>query len=148
MSDNAAIQNLLKQSDLKPLIEQAFKIKQANQVLQIILPQAFQGMAQVTSVKSGTLIVDVPNASIHTRLRFDIPALLSQLRQHKGLEGIASIKLRVQAVRCEPVVEEKALEVRTISVEASEQLKAAAETLEDDALKAALLSLARHVKAE
>lgn len=142
MIHNPALEQLLHQGELKPLIEQALKIHQVNLALQPLLPEAFAGKVQVASIKSGTVLLDLPNASMLTVLQYQGPELLSQLRQIPGLAGLASLKLRVAPPVVEPVVEEKPVEVKRISPEASALLLGVAEKLEDDGLRAALMSLA------
>jgi hypothetical protein len=142
MMNNPALEQLLHQGELKPLIEQALKIHQVNIALQPLLPEAFVDKVQVASIKSGTVLLDLPNASMVTILQYQVPELLSQLRQISGLAGLASIKLRIAPPKVEPVVETKTVEVKRISPEASALLQGVAEKLEDDGLRAALLSLA------
>jgi hypothetical protein len=146
MSDNPALQRLLHQGELKPLIEQALKIHQVNQALQPLLPVAFQGTVQVASLKSGSVVLDVPNASMLTILRYQGPELLSQLRQVKGLSGLASLKFRIAPPQATPVVEPEIIETKHISPETAALLRATADKLEDEGLKAALLSLASRVE--
>jgi hypothetical protein len=142
MMNNPALEQLLNQGELKPLIEQALKIHQINLAVQPLLPEVFRGKVQVGSIKSGSVILDLPNASMLTVLQYQGPELLSQLRQIPGLSGLASIKFRIAPPVVEAAVEEKVVEVKRISAEASALLSSVAEKLEDEGLKAALLSLA------
>jgi hypothetical protein len=145
MNHNPALEQLLHQGELKPLIEQALKIQQINRALQPFLPEAFQGKVQVSTIKSGSVVLDLPNASMLTVLQYQGPELLSKLRQIPGLAGLASVKFRVTPPKAEIIVEEALVEPKRISVETAELLRSMAEKLEDEGLKTALLSLASRV---
>lgn len=142
MAHNPALESLLKQGELKPLIEQALKINQVNLALQPLLPEAFRGEVQVASIKSGSIVLNVPNASMLTLLRYQGPELLSQLRQVPGLAGLASVKFRVEPPHSAPEPIAQPTEIKRISPETAALLRETAERLTDDGLKAALLHLA------
>lgn len=95
MTHNPTLEQLLHQGELKPLIEQALKIHQVNKAIQPLLPEAFRGEVQVATVKSGSVVLDVPNASMLTILKYQGSELLSQLRQIPGLAGLASVKFQI-----------------------------------------------------
>ena len=145
MATNASLDRLLHQGELKPLIEQALKIHQINLALQPLLPEAFRGEVQVASLKSGSVVLDVPNASMLTVLKYQGPELLSQLRQIPGLAGLASVKFRITPVHVERAVQAQIPDIKRISSETAQLLRDTAEKLEDEGLKAALLSLASRV---
>lgn len=147
MAQNPALEKLLQQGELKPLIEQALKIQQVNQALQPLLPEAFRGEVQVATIKSGSVLLDVPNAAMLTLLRYQGPELLSQLRQVPGLGGLASVKFRVAPRHCEEEYprNENANEFKRISTKTATLLRETAEKLSDDDLKAALLHLATKI---
>jgi hypothetical protein len=145
MNHNPSLEQLLHQGELKPLIEQALKIHQVNLALQPLLPEVFAGKVQVSTIKSGSVVLDLPNASMLTVLQYQGPELLSKLRQIPGLAGLASIKFRVAPPKAEKVVGEAVVEVKKISTEAAALLRSTAEKLEDEGLKTALLSLASRV---
>lgn len=145
MTHNPSLEHLLNQGELKPLIEQALKIHQVNQALQPLLPEAVRGQVQVATLKSGSVLLDVPNASMLTVLRYQAPELLSKLRQIKGLAGLASVKFRIAPPHVERTTQEQPTEFKRISPQTAALLQATAEKLEDEGLKAALLSLAQKV---
>jgi len=145
MSVNPALEHLLHQGELKPLIEQAVKIHQVNLALQPLLPEAFRGNVQVATIKSGSVVLDVPNASMLTILKYQGPEILSLLRQVKGLAGLASVKFRIAPAIPDPVVTPQVAEIKRISPETATLLRATADKLEDEGLKAALLRLASHL---
>lgn len=147
-SNNPALAHLLQQGELKPLIEHALKIHQLNQAIGPLLPEGFAGNVQVATIKSGSVVLDVPNASMLTVLKYQGPELLSKLRQLPGLAGLASIKFRVapplspDSHNTSPSHLDAEEPIKRISPETSALLRATADKLEDEGLKAALLSLA------
>lgn len=145
MIQNPALEHLLHQGELKPLIEQALKIHQVNLALQPLLPEAFRGKVQVATIKSGSVVLDVPNASMLTVLRYQGSDILSQLRQLPGLAGLASVKFRIAPPTVERKIEAPAPETKRISEETAALLRSTADKLEDENLKAALLSLAGRI---
>lgn len=140
-----SINHLLNQGELKPLIEQALKIHQVNQALQPLLPEGFAGQVQVATIKSGSVVLEVPNASMLTILKYQAPELLSKLRQVKGLSGLASVKFRIQPPLAQSSPVQQPSEIKKISPETAALLRQTAEKLEDEGLKAALLRLATHL---
>jgi hypothetical protein len=149
-SNNPALEHLLRQGELKPLIEHALKIHQLNQAIALLLPEGFAGNVQVATIKSGSVILEVLNASMLTVLKYQGPELLSKLRQLPGLAGLASVKFRVGTRHAAPLQTQDVASghaspadpYKRISPETSALLRSMADKIEDDGLKAALLSLA------
>ena len=97
---------------------------------------------QVGNIRDGVLIIYIDSTAWATRLRYQTPALLQQLQQRKGLEGLHQIELRVLPAEKKELIEQPA----KLSQEASSCLSACAESLEDENLSNALRRLAAHHK--
>jgi hypothetical protein len=97
---------------------------------------------QVGNLRDGILILYADTTAWASRLRYQGPALLKQLQQRKGLESLQQVEIRVMP-REEKVSKEHKAE---LSEEASSCLSACADSIEDDALRNALQSLAAHHK--
>ncbi len=80
---------------LGALLPTASRLAQLQTVCEILQPQAFAA-CRVVNVSNGQLQVAVPNAALATRLRQQLPRLLSGLRD-KGWP-VEEIRLKVQVM--------------------------------------------------
>ncbi len=90
--DEQPIKSWLHAGELGNLIQQLEYIQALDAAIQPLLPEAFQAVCRVKSVSQGCVILSVPNASILTLLRYEIPNILAELRKERRWAGIASIK--------------------------------------------------------
>ncbi len=95
---------------------------------------------RVGNVRDGVLILYTDSTAWATRLRYQTPALLQQLKQRRGLEGLQQIELRVLPKEKKEVSYQQA----KLSQEASSCLTSCAESVEDEGLSGALRRLAAH----
>jgi hypothetical protein len=145
------IKQLLGMGELRPLVETALKLQNANLALQSVLQEPFKGEVTVGQLEQGCITLDVPNASMLTILRYQTSDILRQLRQIQGLAGIASIKCRVKppisplssstGERFATQNDASSLGPEPLSAEAKKTLKSTAERITDPALQAILLKL-------
>lgn len=139
---------LLRQGEFGNLLAELQKIKDLNKAIMPLLPEPFRD-CQVSRIQQGTVTLDVPNGSMATMLRYELPNILSALRKDKAWMGLASIKTRVAP----PVADcasqspsDQTPEPREkISDNTREHLQDMANSFEDDDLRAALLALASHL---
>lgn len=81
--------------ELGPLFRQLEQIEALNAALLPLIPENFRAGCRVQNVVQGCVILGVQNASMITLLRYEIPNILSQLRQIPRWAGLASIKCKI-----------------------------------------------------
>ena len=98
---------------------------------------------RVANVRDGILVLQVDTPAWAGRLRQQAPKLLAQLRGTEELAPIEQIRVTVRPV------EHRSAPVRPmaqLSAKSAAEIEAAAETINDRAIRAALKRLAKHCK--
>lgn len=117
-------------------------LKRLNHLIQNLLDDDLKIHCQVGNIRDGLLILYTDSTAWASRLRYQGPALLKQLQQHKGLASLQQIEIRVQ-----PREEKESITRKVkLSGEASSCLQSCAEGITDSGLKQALERLAAHHK--
>lgn len=119
-------------------------LQRLNQLLSRVLDTESRLHCRIGNVRDGLLILYTDSTAWATRLRYQAPALLAQLQQQKGLEGLQKIELRVLPEGKQEVKHQKA----SLSNEAASCITACADGIEDERLRNALKHLAKHHKIE
>tara|TARA_R110000868_G_scaffold144960_5_gene364594 strand:+ start:30476 stop:30919 length:444 start_codon:yes stop_codon:yes gene_type:complete len=119
------------------------ELQTLNQTVQAFLPIEVQGHCQVANYRNATLVLSLDNAVWITALRYAVPEMIKQLRQH-ALPGLASIKWIVDTPKVESKVEYE--ETTPISAASAEMLMTTAKSLTNKKLANRLAALARHFK--
>lgn len=81
--------------DIKALMDQLTKIRTLNNSLHQYINPTFSKHCRVVNIRKSTLVIAVDSAVWANKLRFQIPDLLSNLR-NEGFLSLASIDLIVQ----------------------------------------------------
>lgn len=110
--------------------------------LERILPPQLKHSCQVAGFKDCTLLLCSANQAWATKLRFQLPQILSQLRA-AGFPWLAQIRLSPIQAKAEPPKPVRSQPVKAVSAHSCEQLRQLAEQTPEPELKAALLRLAR-----
>jgi hypothetical protein len=96
--NNYSISAFLNRGELSQLTAQAMRLKKLQLLIQEILPKELAEHCQAISFTNQCLLLEVPNSSIATVLRYHTPTLLAQIRQHQAFASIASIKHQVKPI--------------------------------------------------
>lgn len=154
-SSGYPIYQILKNSDtqLGKLIAQARSIEEINQTFSKVLDTDLISHCRVGCYQSGVLTLFSDSAAYATRIRYQIPQLLSHLRSFEQWAGLCSIQIKVQVFK--PAIESKC---ETFSLpppalipsSCIKQLRSLADSLKDDPnaqnLVKSLERLAKHQK--
>ena len=132
-----------KLNSCKDVLMRVAAIQKVDQIFKTLIDQELAKHCQVANYRNGQVVIEVESAAWATLLRFQLPTLLSELRQN-GLASIASLdyyilkRVAEKPIRQQPPVEKK------LSTENAQYLKDIAEGLTDPTLKQALLNLSKH----
>jgi hypothetical protein len=126
---------------LKNLSTQAQRLAQLQQVLQSQLQPAAREHCQVASWRQGCLLLIVSDAHWATRLRYQQRRLLRQLQTLETFSSLNKILFKVQP---KAITKPATGTPYTLSDSAADSLQAAADTVNDPRLRAALQRLAEH----
>ncbi|WP_303901754.1 DUF721 domain-containing protein [Thiohalomonas denitrificans] len=96
---------------------------------------------RVANVKNGILVLQVDTPAWAGRLRQQAPKLVAQLRETGEFASIEQIRVTVRPVEHRSVPSRP---MARLSAESAQGIEAAAETIGDEALSAALRRLAKH----
>lgn len=97
---------------------------------------------QAGNIRDGVLILYADSTAWASRLRYQTPALLTQLQHHKALATLQRIEVKVVPHQEKTVIYQKA----KLSSEAASCLHACADSVADSNLRQALQRLAAHHK--
>lgn len=125
-------------SALAGLLARAQKMLSLQDQLNTALPPDYQDYCQLISYRNGLLILQADTAAWSTKLRFQEPQLIKQLKQLKSFDDIQKIKIKVRPkyTKTNPKIKAKPL-----SPESTEHLRKVAESFDQPALSAAF----RHI---
>ncbi len=130
-------------TEIKSLLDRASYLNELTCYLCTILPANVAPHCQIANIKmnrSGinlVLITDSPAWS--TKIRFYIPAILSHMKKHKELQQLNSIRIKTRPR--EYRTEEEQIRVVQMSDKSAQLIAQAANSTQDETLKAALKRL-------
>lgn len=125
------------------LITTARKLCRLNQYILSVLDQPLTDHCQVARFEGDLLVLNTDSPVWASRLRYYIPTLLHELKQNiPDLQGLKTIKITTAPPS--PEIEQSIVSERKISDAAASNITAMAESIEDTALREALLRLTRH----
>jgi hypothetical protein len=127
---------------LRDIVEKVNKIREIHDAVQAHLETRLKPHCQVINYRQNKVIIAVDNATWGTLLRFQLPELLNQLRQNPLLAAIRSIDYVIRPYVNHPVIQKTVIE-RVITESSAKKIIDAASSIQNPALKASLLKLAR-----
>lgn len=129
---------------LNGLLDQVQRLRRLTGVLRGLLPEPLAAHCLVANLNGDTLVIGCDSSAWATKLRYHLPTLLAQLRQHPEAAALSEIRLRLQPFR-DPAPRAAPRRAK-LSSHSAELLSASAEATADPALKAALLRLSRRAR--
>ena len=138
------LKSIIQDQSLKPLIDQANRIKKANKHLKQFLPHPLSEHVIVSNIKSNMLILQTNSPAWSTRTNFIATEIVNYMRNEGGLAMIERLKVKVVPQHTEPKVINRSVE--PISSDTAELLKSVAAGIENQELSGALMRLANRVK--
>lgn len=129
---------------LRGLFAQAERLSQLQALLESQLQPAAREHCHVAAWQAGCLLLIITDGQWATRLRYQQRRLQRQLLAFEAFAGLERIQFKVQPSAVAPRPPGRQL---TISVAAAEDIRASAEHIKDDKLRAALQRLASHATA-
>ncbi len=94
--DPAPINTLLGESSFASIIQKARLLLKIEQILRSNLPENFATHCHVLTFKDNTLILQVDNSSLATRLRYQEDELIDLLKMQTELPAISRIQIRTR----------------------------------------------------
>ncbi len=127
------------------LQERCEQLKRLDSLVRKLLPEALREHCRVANLRAGELVLQTESPAWSAMLRYQLPALLKRLQAMDGIPSLRHIRIKVmpasgavQLRRLQPV-----MPLRMTAATAA-LIASLAESLEDSALRASLLRLARH----
>lgn len=134
-------------NQLADLITTTRELRHLEQSLSSVLDQPLTDHCRIAHRDAEQLVIQVDSPVWASRLRYYVPTLLQELKQNiPALQGLKTIKIHVAPAL--PTPAEKPSPQREISPTASQNIHAMAESVEDPALREALLRLSRPRRTE
>lgn len=133
-----------KNSGIAALITEARKLEFLNNILLDLLPAPLPLHCHLAKINNTTLVIVVDSASWSARLRYSIPDLLAKLKHHSQFFiPIKNIEIKVNP-KWDLNTHHVSLKADRISAKTAQCLKETANSIENEAIKKALLKLASH----
>ncbi|NIP25597.1 MAG: DUF721 domain-containing protein, partial [Gammaproteobacteria bacterium] len=130
-------------SQVADLVTTARKLRRLNRYILSVLDQPLTDHCQVARFERDLLVLSTDSPVWASRLRYYIPTLLHELKQNiPDLQGLKTIKITIAPLSHE--ITQNIVSERKISDAAAGNINAMAESIENPALREALLRLARH----
>ncbi|MFQ5488044.1 MAG: DUF721 domain-containing protein [Gammaproteobacteria bacterium] len=127
------------------LRERCEQLKQLDRLVRKHLPEALREHCRVANLRDGELVLQTESPAWSAMLRYQLPSLLKRLQAVDGIPPLHHIRLTVmpasgavQLRRQQPVMPLRMAPATALLI------ATLAESLEDAALRASLLRLARH----
>ena len=83
------------QGSLRYLLDNLAKIKQTDRLVKHKLPEELKDHCRVINIRDNSIVLAANSAAWATRIKFNLPTLLSQLRAD-GFAGLSKIELIIQ----------------------------------------------------
>ena len=138
------LKSIIQDQNLKPLIDQANRIKTANKQLKRFLPSPLSEHVIASNIRGNTLILQANSPAWSTRTNFIAAEILNYMRKEGGLAMVERLKVKVVPPLTESCTETRSVE--PLSRETSELLISVASTIEDEELSVSLMRLSEHYK--
>ncbi|HEB63849.1 MAG TPA: DUF721 domain-containing protein [Gammaproteobacteria bacterium] len=130
--------------EIKSLLDRASYLNELTCYLRTILPETVAPHCQIANIKmnrSGINLVLITDSPVwSTKIRFYIPAILSHMKKHKELQQLNSIRIKTRP-REYHNTEEEQIRVVQMSDKSAQLIAQAANSTQDETLKAALKRL-------
>jgi len=99
--DPSPIKELLNQSSFASIVQKAQLLLKIEQILSGILPEDFREHCRVMNLKEETLgektlVIEVDNSAIATRLRYQENELINQMRDYAELKLVKRIQFHIR----------------------------------------------------
>ncbi|MCB1745860.1 MAG: DUF721 domain-containing protein [Gammaproteobacteria bacterium] len=127
---------------LKQLTARAARVAELEKELQSLLPPALAAQVRLATIENGSLVLFAASPAWAAKLRYATPQLLAALPRRAEFAEVRSIRVRVEP-RESTAPGERRPERAHMSAAAGRDIRAQAESLDDDNLRAALRRLAR-----
>lgn len=128
---------------LGAMLQHARALSELDRQIKPALPPPLRPHCSVASVSADTLILHASSPVWNARLRYLVPSILEQARKLPGLHRLKSVRVKV-ALEHRTEAPTPRLRPRSASAGSAECLRRCAEAINDPALKAVLLRLAKH----
>lgn len=137
--------HVLKQDSksLQGLMSRLDELQRLNTLLGEHLEVEIAKHCQVVKFEKNCLFVIVDNGSWATQLRFQIPELMTKLRQIPKMENLSGIICKTRPHPSVKSDKQKKRQVTTLSQPISEQVLEIANTIQDEKLREILTKIAR-----
>ena len=83
-------------SNFSKILKHVARLEKMNQAIKALLSPEMVAYCQVANYREGQIILEIKNAAIATLIRFQLPNLLSKIRQDPTLAGVTSISYYIQ----------------------------------------------------
>ncbi|MDH5784698.1 MAG: DciA family protein [Chromatiales bacterium] len=124
------------------LLQHGQRLNLLEQLIKELLDSGSSLHFRLGNYRDNTLILYADSNAWASRLRYQAPALLTQLRKMEGLDGIDRIDVRVMPQEIKSIKKQHV----SLSSAASSCIIACADGVSDEGLRNALRHLARHHK--
>jgi len=128
----------------KEVMKRVAAIQKIDQVFKTLIDQELANHCQVANYRNGQVIIEVESAAWATLLRFQLPTLLSEMRQ-QGLASVASLDYYILTRPTEKPVKKLSV-AKNLNPENAQYLQDIAAGMTDSKLKEALEKLSRHAQ--
>jgi len=140
------LKSIIQHQNLKPLIDQAKRIENANKQLKRFLPSPLSEHVIVSNIKGNMLTLQTKSPVWSTRTNFIATEIVNYMRNEGGLAMVERLKVKVVPLRTESDSEIRSVE--PMSSNTSELLKSVASEIKNKELSDVLKRLSRHYKPE
>ncbi len=145
MNNYQNLDSIIRNQQLKPLIDQVKTIKNADLQLKRFLSPPLSEHVVVCNIRDKTLILQTNSPAWSTRVNFIATEILDYMRNEGGLAMVERLKVKVVPLSPQSTSERmSSRSVRQLSKESAELLRSVATGISDKRLAAVLESLARH----
>ena len=131
--------------DLAILVTRTRQLKRLTGLFRSHIDHELAPHCYLSHVENTELTVYVDSAAWATRIRFQVPQLIPILRaSNPGFSQLENIKVKVLTQNSAVISDESQPTGPTMSIENANGINSLSESIDDPALQAALLRLARH----
>lgn len=142
MSAPKSIQSLLgTPGHLDKISRKISRLSKINDVVLAHLSSPINQHIHVANLEHDQLVLHIDSSSWAALLRLQIPGLIEQLKQYHGLTTLNNIRIKVKPTSSQQTTT-KPLNQAHLSTQSSDIIRDYAASIDDQALKAALLRLA------